>query len=138
MTAGAARTRALICGVTGQDGALLARLLLDKGYEVWGTSRDAETSEALGQLTKSSRIYPLHVLMFTHADKICRPKNPKCDECRLLDLCPDGQRRLKHRPPEPIVRMRGRPMILSRYASAGIPKRSAKQDKDARSALTHV
>jgi GDPmannose 4,6-dehydratase len=44
----AARSRALICGVTGQDGALLARLLLDKGYEVWGTSRDAETSSFAG------------------------------------------------------------------------------------------
>lgn len=33
--------RALICGVGGQDGAYLARLLLEKGYEVIGTSRDA-------------------------------------------------------------------------------------------------
>ena len=32
--------RALICGVGGQDGAYLTRFLLDKGYEVWGTSRD--------------------------------------------------------------------------------------------------
>jgi GDPmannose 4,6-dehydratase len=37
--------RALICGVTGQDGAYLARLLLHKGYEVWGTSRDAATAD---------------------------------------------------------------------------------------------
>jgi GDPmannose 4,6-dehydratase len=36
--------RALICGVSGQDGAYLARLLLDKGYEVYGTSRDAQIS----------------------------------------------------------------------------------------------
>lgn len=33
--------RALICGVSGQDGAYLARLLIDKGYQVFGTSRDA-------------------------------------------------------------------------------------------------
>jgi GDPmannose 4,6-dehydratase len=33
--------RALICGVGGQDGAYLAALLLSKGYEVFGTSRDA-------------------------------------------------------------------------------------------------
>ncbi len=32
--------RALICGVSGQDGAYLAQLLLGKGYEVWGTTRD--------------------------------------------------------------------------------------------------
>jgi GDPmannose 4,6-dehydratase len=37
--------RALICGVGGQDGAYLADLLLNKGYEVWGTSRDAQISE---------------------------------------------------------------------------------------------
>ena len=34
--------RALICGISGQDGAYLARLLLNKGYEVCGTSRDAQ------------------------------------------------------------------------------------------------
>ena len=30
---------ALITGVTGQDGAYLARLLLDKGYQVFGAYR---------------------------------------------------------------------------------------------------
>jgi GDPmannose 4,6-dehydratase len=33
--------RALVCGIGGQDGAYLAALLLAKGYEVIGTSRDA-------------------------------------------------------------------------------------------------
>jgi GDPmannose 4,6-dehydratase len=36
--------RALICGISGQDGAYLAEFLLSKGYEVVGTSRDAQTS----------------------------------------------------------------------------------------------
>ena len=36
--------RALVCGVSGQDGAYLAQLLLSKGYEVWGTSRDAQAT----------------------------------------------------------------------------------------------
>src|SRR5674476_300819 len=36
--------RALVCGVSGQDGAYLARLLFSKGYEVWGTSRDAQAT----------------------------------------------------------------------------------------------
>ena len=35
---------ALICGVTGQDGAYLSQLLLSKGYRVVGTSRDAEVT----------------------------------------------------------------------------------------------
>lgn len=47
------KKRALICGIGGQDGGYLARLLLEKGYEVSGTSRDAQLSrfsnlEALG------------------------------------------------------------------------------------------
>ncbi|HVW70195.1 MAG TPA: GDP-mannose 4,6-dehydratase [Steroidobacteraceae bacterium] len=36
--------KALICGVSGQDGSYLAELLLRKGYEVVGTSRDAQTA----------------------------------------------------------------------------------------------
>jgi len=36
--------KALIIGISGQDGAYLAKLLLGKGYEVYGTSRDAQTS----------------------------------------------------------------------------------------------
>ncbi|MGA1410002.1 MAG: GDP-mannose 4,6-dehydratase [Prochlorotrichaceae cyanobacterium] len=35
---------ALVCGVSGQDGAYLARLLLEKGYQVYGTSRDSQMS----------------------------------------------------------------------------------------------
>ena len=37
--------KALICGISGQDGSYLARLLLSHGYEVIGTSRDAQMSE---------------------------------------------------------------------------------------------
>jgi GDPmannose 4,6-dehydratase len=40
--------RALICGISGQDGSYLAQLLLDKGYEVCGTSRDAQVSSFTG------------------------------------------------------------------------------------------
>ncbi len=36
--------KALIFGVSGQDGAYLAKLLLSKGYIVYGTSRDAQVS----------------------------------------------------------------------------------------------
>jgi GDPmannose 4,6-dehydratase len=36
--------KALIFGISGQDGAYLAKLLLEKGYEVHGTSRDHEAT----------------------------------------------------------------------------------------------
>ena len=38
--------RALITGVTGQDGSYLAELLLDKGYEVYGTVRRSSTESS--------------------------------------------------------------------------------------------
>ena len=38
-------TRALITGITGQDGSYLAELLLDKGYEVHGLVRRASTEK---------------------------------------------------------------------------------------------
>lgn len=43
--------KALILGVSGQDGAYLARLLLEKGYHVVGASRDASMS-SFGNLAK--------------------------------------------------------------------------------------
>ena len=43
--------KALIFGITGQDGAYLAKLLLEKGYVVHGTSRDAQNAAA-GNLAK--------------------------------------------------------------------------------------
>ena len=36
--------KALICGISGQDGAYLAQLLLARGYQVVGSSRDAQMS----------------------------------------------------------------------------------------------
>jgi GDPmannose 4,6-dehydratase len=36
--------RALIVGISGQDGAYLAQFLLERGYEVFGTARDAQTA----------------------------------------------------------------------------------------------
>ena len=39
------RQKALIFGVTGQDGAYLARRLLDIGFDVTGTCQDAQLSD---------------------------------------------------------------------------------------------
>ena len=41
--------RALITGVTGQDGAYLSQLLLDKGYEVHGLLRRSASSDVIGE-----------------------------------------------------------------------------------------
>ena len=42
-------TRALITGITGQDGAYLAQLLLEKGYEVYGLLRRSGSSDVVGE-----------------------------------------------------------------------------------------
>ena len=51
-------TRALIFGVSGQDGAYLAELLLARGWEVHGASRDAESNrfENLDRLGVRDRV----------------------------------------------------------------------------------
>ncbi|MDA8429804.1 MAG: GDP-mannose 4,6-dehydratase [Geobacteraceae bacterium] len=50
--------RALICGISGQDGAYLARFLTEKGYQVYGTARDAQmaTFHNLQQLDIKERL----------------------------------------------------------------------------------
>lgn len=42
-------TRALITGITGQDGAYLSELLLSKGYEVFGMIRRSASSDVIGE-----------------------------------------------------------------------------------------
>jgi GDPmannose 4,6-dehydratase len=60
-----AKRRALICGVSGQDGAYLAQLLLGKGYEVWGTSRDAQMASfaSLHQLKIADQVKTLSMAL---------------------------------------------------------------------------
>ncbi len=44
MNAGSRRPRALVTGVTGQDGSYLAEQLLDEGWDVWGLVRPSSQS----------------------------------------------------------------------------------------------
>jgi GDPmannose 4,6-dehydratase len=58
---------ALIIGISGQDGGYLARLLLNKGYEVYGSSRDHEIAPFtnLVELEIKDRV---HLLSMTLSD----------------------------------------------------------------------
>lgn len=58
---------ALICGVGGQDGSYLARLLINKGYCVWGTSRDAQGA-TLGNLKKLGILNQVKILSMAPED----------------------------------------------------------------------
>jgi GDPmannose 4,6-dehydratase len=59
--------KALVCGVSGQDGAYLAQLLLGKGYQVWGTSRDAQMS-SFANLERLGIRQQVHVLSMAQSD----------------------------------------------------------------------
>ena len=87
-------------------------------------AREAEVQTTVEKASEPEKRYALHTLMYQHAKEICRPKNPKCDECVLLDICPSGKRRRKHAPAkeEPT-----RPRRPSRFISAGL----ARDDADA-------
>ena len=54
---------ALITGITGQDGAYLAQLLLEKGYEVIGLLRRSASAEIIGERLRWLGILP-HVRFF--------------------------------------------------------------------------
>ena len=58
--------RALVFGISGQDGAYLARTLLDAGYEVHGTSRDRELTNRthLAQTGADGRVR-MHTVVLT-------------------------------------------------------------------------
>lgn len=59
--------RALICGVSGQDGSYLAHHLLSLGYEVFGTSRDAATS-VFGNLVRLGIREKIHLVSMAPND----------------------------------------------------------------------
>ena len=56
--------KVLICGVSGQDGAYLSKLLPEKGYEVYGGSRDATTNafSNLSTLMIKDNVHPVQIL----------------------------------------------------------------------------
>jgi endonuclease-3 len=93
---------------------------------------EAETERVIELHAPPGDVYPLHVLMFDHAKKLCRPRNPKCGECPLVEDCPFGRRRTRHLPPKallpPIGKMRR--VILSRFASDGLAKDASRENDD--------
>lgn len=97
-------------------------------------ARDSEAERTLSPLIARRRHYPMHTLLFRHAKERCRPRNPECHECALLEVCPWGQRVVKHRPPDPadeaVSRHALRRVIrLSGFASAGVARRGERERK---------
>jgi GDPmannose 4,6-dehydratase len=70
--------RALITGVTGQDGSYLCELLLDKGYEVHGVVRRAstETFERIGHLSGKITLHQADLLDQLSVIDVMKETNP--------------------------------------------------------------
>ena len=72
--------RALITGISGQDGAYLSQLLLKKGYEVYGTSRQKSESrqEKLGLLGIEDKVnlLPMSLHEFTNIRRVIEKSQP--------------------------------------------------------------
>jgi GDPmannose 4,6-dehydratase len=70
--------RALITGITGQDGSYLAELLLEKGYEVHGIVRRSSTEsfERIGHLTGKIHLHQADLLDQLSIIDVIKASNP--------------------------------------------------------------
>ena len=59
-----------------------------------GASFDEAHDEIL-KLADAEDAYEIHVGLIRHGRRICAARNPRCDECPLLSLCPYGKQRMR-------------------------------------------
>lgn len=48
---------------------------------------DKEAHEMMEQIIAPERFYEAHINLISHGRKICRPQNPLCEKCCLVDYC---------------------------------------------------
>ncbi len=48
---------------------------------------DEEAHRMMSEIIPPSRYYEVHVNLIRHGRKVCRPSNPSCDQCCLIDYC---------------------------------------------------
>ncbi|HEV2166792.1 MAG TPA: endonuclease III [Thermoplasmata archaeon] len=80
----------------------------------WARTETPEQTEAALRATIPQPYWnPLNPLLVQHGQNLCRPRNPRCPECPILEECPTGRARRDGRPtPRPEDRLppaRGRP-----------------------------
>ena len=52
----------------------------------------ARAHEVLEPLVRPDDRYAMHMLLIAHGRAVCKAARPQCDRCRILQLCPHGQR----------------------------------------------
>lgn len=55
---------------------------------------DEQAHQLMEKLIPPKKHYSLHVNLIRHGRQICRPQNPKCDKCPLIEHCDYGQSQL--------------------------------------------
>jgi endonuclease-3 len=90
----------------------------------WGivrTKTPEQTEAALRANVPVEYWIPLNPLLVQHGQNLCRPRNPRCPECPILDVCPTGQARARGGPtPRADDRVRGAPARPARVAGRGV------------------
>lgn len=52
---------------------------------------DEQAHELMEGLVPANKHYSLHVNLIRHGRQICRPQNPACERCPLIEYCEHGQ-----------------------------------------------
>lgn len=48
---------------------------------------DEEAHSLMGEMIPKKRYYEIHINLIRHGRKICRPRDPLCERCCLIDYC---------------------------------------------------
>lgn len=48
---------------------------------------DEEAHRMMGEMIPRKRYYEAHINLIRHGRRICRPRNPMCEQCCLVDYC---------------------------------------------------
>jgi endonuclease-3 len=52
---------------------------------------DARAHELMNRLVPAGKFYSFHVNLIRHGRKICRPRDPLCERCPIVEYCDYGQ-----------------------------------------------
>lgn len=55
-------------------------------------SSDEEAHRLMGGMIPRTRYYEVHINLISHGRKVCRPRNPLCEQCCLIEYCEYYQR----------------------------------------------
>jgi endonuclease-3 len=55
---------------------------------------DTRAHELLNRIVPAGKFYSFHVNLIRHGRKICRPRDPLCERCPIVEYCDYGQTRI--------------------------------------------